>query len=130
MFFGQRIIDPDYGDITDLVIEELRNGILQKETAAARMQRAVAQAAPARRMNRKLGQPVMQVHPAVYWHWVMREGPECWGDKGFRKDLLRDNPDLRPKVEKPMDRVSLDGRGGDIFAGPAPVRKRFSKSYG
>jgi hypothetical protein len=54
---------------------------------------------------------VMSVHPSVYWHWVRREGPECWGDKGFRRDLLRDNPELKPRVAKRMDRVFFGGHG-------------------
>jgi hypothetical protein len=124
-----RIVDPDYGDITELVMEELRGGILAKEMAAARLQRAVAEAAPVQAYNRQLGTPVMQIHPSVYWHWVGREGVDCWGDKGFRRDLLRDNPDLAPRVEKPQDRICLDGHGADIWVGSAPVGKRYTKTY-
>lgn len=54
----------------------------------------------------------MRVHRDIYQHWTDREGKECWQDDGFRKDLMRDNPELRVKTEKNMKTVSFAGTGG------------------
>ena len=44
-----------------------------------------------------IGQHIMRVTPESYHYWGNRMGYECWGDKGFRKEFLRDNPEARVK---------------------------------
>jgi hypothetical protein len=42
-----------------------------------------------------LGQRTMCVSSEIYWDMVRRYGQDCWADKGFRKDMMRDEPALR-----------------------------------
>jgi hypothetical protein len=44
-----------------------------------------------------IGQHIMRVTPESYHYWGNRLGYECWGDRGFRKEFLRDNPEARVK---------------------------------
>lgn len=116
-----RIVNPYTGDdITDRVREILVERLQAKARRAAHTQATLAgqleESAPS-----PLGNLVARIHPDVYWHWVAREGTECWGDRGFRRDLLRDNPELRPRVAKPQNRIS--------FANPLPRNVRESKTY-
>jgi hypothetical protein len=42
-----------------------------------------------------LGELHMRVDPEVYFHWMRKEGKECWNDKSFLREFKRDNPDVR-----------------------------------
>ena len=41
-----------------------------------------------------LGECHMRLDPEVYFHWVRREGRECWNDKSFVREFKRDNPEV------------------------------------
>ena len=41
-----------------------------------------------------LGECHMRLDPTVFWHWVRKEGRECWGDKNFVAEFKRDNPEV------------------------------------
>lgn len=57
-----------------------------------------------------LGQRTMCVHPTIYWEMVRRYGPDCWRDKQFRKDMMRDEPGIRAFAGSRKIRVRVDGR--------------------
>jgi predicted dithiol-disulfide oxidoreductase (DUF899 family) len=42
-----------------------------------------------------LGELHMRVDPEVFFHWVRKEGKDCWNDKNFIREFKRDNPDVR-----------------------------------
>lgn len=108
-----RISDDDGNDITALVHKRMLDGTYMREIEAEEKQRAVQRQLGVQKYNRKLGMmPLMNITPEVYWHWVAREGFDCWGDDGFRRDLMRDNPELKARVEMPADRVSFAGLNG------------------
>lgn len=111
-FATNQVISERFGDITQAVIERLRSRLFEATLRAPAQQKELARAA-ALRGERKavgdLGAVAMEVHPTVYWHWRFREGPEAWGDKGFRKDLLRDNPELGVKLAKRGNRAGYEG---------------------
>jgi hypothetical protein len=44
-----------------------------------------------------LGEKHMSLDPEVFWHWVRKEGKDCWGDKNFVREFKRDNPEVRVK---------------------------------
>jgi hypothetical protein len=43
-----------------------------------------------------LGEQIMSIDADVYWHWQRKE-PGCWNDKTFRKEFMRDNPEVAIK---------------------------------
>ena len=49
------------------------------------------------RMCFETGEVKMSVHPAFYHYWGCRLGYECWQDKQFCREYLRDNPACRVK---------------------------------
>jgi hypothetical protein len=42
-----------------------------------------------------LGELHMRVDPEVFFHWIRKEGKDCWNDKQFIREFKRDNPDVR-----------------------------------
>ena len=107
LFGGDFRVTDDAGrDITEACIRKVIDGTYLRELSAQAAQEAVAAHRGTQRFNRKLDMmPLMHIDPVVYWHWVAREGHECWGDAGFRRDMIRDNPSLKARVEMPGDRV-------------------------
>src|SRR5215469_10094866 len=47
-----------------------------------------------------LGECVARIDAGAYFYWAMRESPECWADKQFLKEFLRDNPEVRVKSKR------------------------------
>jgi hypothetical protein len=37
----------------------------------------------------------MRLDPNVFFHWVRKEGKDCWNDKNFIREFKRDNPGVR-----------------------------------
>ena len=46
-----------------------------------------------------MGECVARIDLGAYFYWAMREGYECWNDKGFMREYLRDNPEVRVKSQ-------------------------------
>jgi hypothetical protein len=46
-----------------------------------------------------LGNCVARIDTGSYFYWAMREGPECWADKQFMREFLRDNESVRVRNE-------------------------------
>jgi len=42
-----------------------------------------------------LGECHMRLDPEVFFHWIRKEGKDCWNDKQFLKEFKRDNPEVR-----------------------------------
>ena len=92
-----KVVSERFGDITEHVVKALQRRLFEATLRAPLEQEqlhALSRARGERKALGDMGVTTMEVTPAVYWHWRLREGPEAWGDKGFRKDLLRDNPVL------------------------------------
>lgn len=45
-----------------------------------------------------LGAPIAEITPDSFHYWGLREGYDCWRDKGFMREFLRDNPAARLKA--------------------------------
>lgn len=46
-----------------------------------------------------IGECVARIDLGAYMYWAQRETPDCWKDKGFMREYLRDNPDVRVKSQ-------------------------------
>lgn len=46
-----------------------------------------------------MGECVARIDMGAYFYWAMREGRECWGDKAFLREYIRDNADVRVKSQ-------------------------------
>ena len=57
-----------------------------------------------------LGVRTMTVDPVIYWEMVRRFGAGCWRDKQFRKDMLRDHPELAVHARSRKITARVDGR--------------------
>ncbi len=78
------------------VEKELRSGVLMEQVQARARQKAIGQAN--HRQHRSvdgLGQKVASVDAVSYHHWGQRLGYDCWRDKQFVGEYLRDNPQAR-----------------------------------
>jgi len=53
-----------------------------------------------------LGECHMRLDPEVFFHWVRKEGRECWNDQNFLREFKRDNPEVivRSRSRKTMVR--------------------------
>jgi len=51
-----------------------------------------------------LGEVHMRLDPEVFFHWVRKEGRDCWNDKAFVAEFKRDNPEVivRSRARKTM----------------------------
>jgi hypothetical protein len=68
----------------------------EEEMAFSRQQRvAAASAAIDSAWLDGLGECHMRLDPEVFFHWVKKEGRDCWNDKNFIHEFKRDNPDVR-----------------------------------
>lgn len=109
---NNRIISEEHGDITHIIVKRLQQRIFEATLRAPMQQQELARVAALKGERcavGDLGQVALEIHPSVYWHWRFREGPEAWGDKGFRKDLVRDNPELAVKNTKKMNQIGFIG---------------------
>lgn len=66
-----------------------------------------------------LGRPIMSIPPLAFHYWGQRLGYDCWSDKQFRNEYLRDNPGARVTTS-----------GGTRVQVGFSGNKRFVKSYG
>ena len=64
-----------------------------KAKADAKQQAAFNHANPASAMN-GVGELKARIPIDAYHYWGQRLGYECWGDKQFFNEFLRDNPEV------------------------------------
>lgn len=116
----QRIIHPEFGDITADVIEALQEMARPAEPVIIEREQAeIAAAAGTVSQDLCFGHHVAQIHEDVFDYWTKREGLGFWKDKANLRRFLADNPSCK---------VTSKGRGVKIAAG-AKVR-RFVLSAG
>ncbi|HET9374322.1 MAG TPA: hypothetical protein VFO40_05085 [Chthoniobacterales bacterium] len=41
-----------------------------------------------------LGECHMSLDPEVFFHWIRKEGRDCWNDASFIREFKRDNPEV------------------------------------
>lgn len=115
------VIRCDELELTQKIMKEVREKCRQRQLAELRqacMQQRLAAAAGQERYMLDEGEVQMMIPPAVHHYWGQRLGYECWSDKLFVHQFLRDNPECRVKSRSRKIRVG--------FRAPA---KRFSKTY-
>lgn len=97
--FGDRIVVPGLGDITDDVNEELLNIIQQDEVRMEMERRAIA--ASHRGREERIGadgtRVTMRVPARAYHYWRLREGADVWNDTFHRDYMRKHHPELFPK---------------------------------
>lgn len=85
--------------------DELRRGWHMEAMTAAVRQKQIAQANPIRRTVEGVGQAMMSVDPIAYHYWGGRLGYQCWRDRQFVREFLRDNPDARVRTQAKSNRI-------------------------
>ena len=58
-----------------------------------------------------MGEMTASIPQAAYHYWGRRLGYECWADKQFKKEYLRDNPEARVKTHSDKIQVGYSGDG-------------------
>jgi hypothetical protein len=94
-----------WGDLFPHIERELRLGWRREQVIAQINQKQIAQAQPERQTVDGLGQVTMSVDPTLYHKWGQRLGYDCWKDKQFRKEVMRDNPEVRVKSRPAKTKV-------------------------
>jgi hypothetical protein len=118
-------------EMASLVGESLRKR-LAREHNDSRVNQSDAVAREARKESRtsSIGQHRARIESTSYHYWGKRLGYDCWNDRKFLKEYLRDNPESRVKSVSGKTQV---GYGSDKPIGyyDTPVgRVTFRKVYG
>jgi hypothetical protein len=58
-----------------------------------------------------LGEMTASIPEASYHYWGNRLGYDCWADKQFKKEYLRDNPEARVKTHSDKIQVGYTNDG-------------------
>lgn len=102
---------------------EVRGVLAQWERERQRLCRARMRLAAKAGGERRLlgcGEVKMMVDPYSYHYWGQELGYQCWSDRTFCAEFLRDNPEAR---------VKSVGKVMGVVAGFAGTVKRFVKRY-
>ena len=101
------------------VLKEFKTGYNKELVDAEIHQKRIAkQSEQVHRSIDGIGQLRMRIDPTLYHHWGQKLGYECWRDKGFLREVERDNPEVRVK-----------SGGTRLQFGYAPTNTRFTKKY-
>jgi hypothetical protein len=96
-----RVIHPEYGDMTEDVaraMAEIRREDHQRLVRdAERLQTEIAAARTGRAVIHKGFALKAEIHPAIFAHWRMREGPGFW--KHDMNWFLKKNPQCRVPLQ-------------------------------
>lgn len=79
-----------------------------------------------------LGAPIAEITPDAFHYWGQRFGSyDCWRDKGFMREFLRDNPAARLKSAGTKSQFGFAGTSAPAdFTGMQEVRhSKFRKVY-
>jgi hypothetical protein len=78
------------------VEKELRTGWQMREAQAFHQAKQIAAHGHANeaRSVEGIGRLKARIPPDAYHYWGVRLGYECWQDKQFLKEFLRDNPEV------------------------------------
>lgn len=124
---------PGYGDLTQAVVAELHKGLAARPFIMERQMRRAAAAGRERFhiADKEGGGPMtMMIHKYSYHYWGQRLGYECWKDKKFCREYLRDNPASRVKSRSRQPRIGWRAPQGMILARPTVNNKRSTTNYG
>lgn len=99
------VVDAFGPQMARMIEDELRRGWHMEAMTAAVRQKQIAQANPIRRTVDGVGQVVMTVDPIAYHYWGSRLGYQCWRDRQFVREFLRDNPEVRVKTQARSNRI-------------------------
>jgi hypothetical protein len=72
------------------------------------------------------GEVQFQVHPMSYHYWGRRLGYQCWQDREFVQEYLRDVPEARVRNIPSQTSIIVPALGG---LAACATRKRFHKTY-
>lgn len=112
-------LDTMPGDLRRAVIKEFSTGYHKELVNAEIQQKRIARdTGHDRKSIEGVGRLRMRIDPTLYHHWGQKLGYACWSDKGFLKEVERDNPEVRVKCG-----------GTRLQFGWAAPNKKFSKSY-
>jgi len=107
---GNRIIHPEYGDVTDMVIEELMAMSRPKDPVILEREQAeIAAAAGQQAVDMCSGRMVAQIHADSFNYWTAREGEGFFRDKGNFKKFLADNPACKVTSKSARPKILIDG---------------------
>ena len=98
-----RIVIKGLGDITEDVVEVLQKRQMLNVFRATQQITAAAKAGGERRIIRDangsaMGEVKMMIHPESFHFWGQKLGYDCWKDKQFVSEYLRDNEAARVKT--------------------------------
>lgn len=98
--FTQCLIESVGEGVAMNVLAEFHRGEVVKQTLAKVRQERVAAANQRIEhvVSETVGQHIMDIDTVAYHYWGQRLGYECWGDPQFRKEYMRDNPEVRVKT--------------------------------
>jgi hypothetical protein len=87
-------------DVAMEVLKEFHAGHVVKQTLAKARQEAIGAATSRIEhvASEALGVHVAEIDAMAYHYWGQRLGYQCWKDKQFRQEYLRDNPGARVKT--------------------------------
>lgn len=100
----------EYGeDMTRAVMREFRQGHeVDKVLARVRQAKIAAASEHLQRTQMEgLGQLRARIDGTAFLDWHVRTGGQCWRDKGFIREYLRDNPDVRVAPRSGRTRISV-----------------------
>tara|TARA_Y100000310_G_scaffold205164_1_gene205509 strand:+ start:830 stop:1207 length:378 start_codon:yes stop_codon:yes gene_type:complete len=95
------------------VTKILGQRLFDQQTAAFEQQKQIAVDNNDKSYRRVdgLGELKASIPPAAYHYWGNRLGYECWGDKKFMHEYLRDTPEARVNTHSDKCQVGYDGDG-------------------
>ena len=122
------MFEVDISDLSPEVKRELIAGRHARRVAdmedAYRRQHLIAYQAGEHRSIDGLGQVKAAIDLRAFHYWGQRLGYQCWNDKQFVREFLRDNPAARVKCGGTKTMVGFR----QAFAS-SPAAKRFHKTY-
>tara|TARA_R100001463_G_scaffold47620_1_gene96628 strand:+ start:28585 stop:29004 length:420 start_codon:yes stop_codon:yes gene_type:complete len=106
---------------------------LAREYQSSRVNQSggLAKAGKTEAYTTSIGQHKARIEPTSYHYWGKRLGYDCWSDRKFIKEYLRDNPESR--IKSKGSKKAQAGYGGKKPHGyyDTPVgRVTFRKVYG
>lgn len=110
--FVTNLADAIPSDIRKSVERELRLGWNMDEVKAKSQakQEAIYRNNKEAKPIEGVGQLVASIPEAAFHYWGLRLGYECWQDKQFIKEFIRDNPEVA--VRNRMKRTMVGGAKG------------------
>ena len=119
-------------EMASLVGQALQRQLAREhQTSRANQSGGISREAQKETRTTSFGQHRARIEPTSYHYWGKRLGYDCWNDRKFIKQYLRDNPESRVKTAG--NKNASVGYGGDKPHGyyDTPMgRVTFRKVYG